>query len=140
VLKIVFETNLKLFQQECDKKILIILRDFEKSRHKKDKIEELILNDINQIWSEIKKPEKFANSTPRNFFKFEFITLPHKVYCENEFDNEIGVLRQRFQPESEGYIFSHIIKEKNIPSDGLMHYFKQIWSEIQSEKDLNIVR
>lgn len=117
-----------------------MLRDFEKTRHKKDKIEELILNDINQIWNEIKKPEKFANSTPRNFFKFEFITLPHKVYCENEFDNEIGILRQRFQPASEGYIFSHIIKEKNIPSDGLMHYFKQIWSEIQNEKDLNIVR
>ncbi len=29
-------------------------------------------------------------------------------------------------------------KEKNIPSDGLKHYFQQIWSDIQNEKDLNI--
>ena len=140
MLKIVFETNLKLFQQECDKKILIILRDFEEKRHKKDKIEELILNDINKIWTEIQKPERFANSTPKNFFKFEFITLPHKVYCPKEFDAETAKLRLRLEAGSEGYVFSHIVKEKNIPSDGLMQYFKQIWAEIQNEKDLNIVK
>lgn len=116
------------------------MRDFEARIHKKDKIEELILNDINKIWEEIKKPERFANSKPRNFFKFEFITLPHKVFCPEDFDKEIANLRKRLEPENESYIFSHIIKEKNIPSDGLMHYFKQIWSEIQNEKDLNIVK
>jgi len=100
----------------------------------------LILVDLNKIWAEMKKPEKFANSTPTNFFKFEFITLPHKIFCPQDFDSEVGKLRERLEPGSEGYVFSHIVKEKNIPSDGLMHYFKQIWSEIQNEKDLNIVR
>lgn len=138
-MKIVFETNLKLFQQDCDKKILIILRDFEERRHKKAAIEELILNDINKIWDEIKKPEKFLNSKPKNFFKFEFITLPHKVYCPKDFEKETQNLRNRLDSKNENFIFSHLEKEKNIPSDGLKHYFNQIWGEIQNEKDLNIV-
>ena len=39
VLKIVFEMNLKLFEQKTAKKILIFLRDFDHSRNQKDKIE-----------------------------------------------------------------------------------------------------
>ncbi len=99
----------------------------------------MILNDINKIWEEIKKPEKFLNSTPKNFFKFEFITLHNKIYCPSDFEKDIDVLRSRLESTNENYIFSHIVKEKNIPSDGLMHYFKQIWGDIQNEKDLNIV-
>ena len=73
VLKIVFEMNLKLFQQNYAKKILIILRDFDPSRNQKDKIEELILNDIHKIWSEIKIPEKYKGKKPEDFFSFEFL-------------------------------------------------------------------
>ena len=98
----------------------------------------MILNDINKIWDEIKKPEKFLDTKPKNFFKFEFITLPHKVYCPKDFDRETENLRKRLDPKNDNFIFSHLEKEKNIPSDGLKHYFQQIWGEIQNEKDLNI--
>ena len=52
---------------------------------------------------------------------------------------ETALLRKRLEPSNEKYIFSHILKEKNIPSDGLLQYFKQIWYEILNDKDLNIV-
>jgi hypothetical protein len=138
-LKIVFEMNLKLFQQECAKKILIILRDFDPHRNVKAKIEELILKDINNIWNDIVKPEKYRDSSPQNFFKFEFITLPHKKYKEQEFESEIKEMRKRLLPNNDGYIFDHIKAEKNIPADGIKHYYGQIWNDILNEKDLDIV-
>jgi hypothetical protein len=78
------------------------------------------------------------DSKPKNFFKFEFITLPHKVYCPKDFEKETENLRGRLDSKNENFIFSHLEKEKNVPSDGLKHYFQQIWSDIQNEKDLNI--
>ena len=89
VLKIVFEMNLKLFEQKTAKKIIIFLRDFDPSRNRKDKIESLILEDIHKIWKEIKIPEKFAGKGPENFFSFEFITLPHLIYKKDDFNKEI---------------------------------------------------
>ena len=138
VLKIVFEMNLKLFQQECAKKILIILRDFDPKRNQKDKIESLILSDINKIWAEIKKPDKFKGSSPDQFFTFEFITLPHKKYLPEQFKNEVFQLRERLDEKHEKYIFSHLSQIKSIPADGLQQYVIQLWENILNEKELNI--
>ena len=46
--------NLKLFHQECAKKILIVLRDFDQKRNVKSRIQEFILQDIINIWNDIK--------------------------------------------------------------------------------------
>lgn len=138
VLKIVFEMNLKLFQQECSKKILVVLRDFDPKRNIKSKIQELILQDIKNIWNDIKKPEKYQNSEPSNFFEFEFITLPHKKYCEEQFETEVKDLRHRLNEASSDYIFKHVSKEKNVPADGIKQYINQLWTDIVNEKELNI--
>jgi hypothetical protein len=130
--------NLKLFQQECSKKILIVLRDFDSKRNEKSKFERLILNDIMTIWKEIKKPEKYRDSSPRDFFEFEFITLPHKKYLAKEFDAEIIELRKRLNENHPQYFFNHISKEKNIPADGLKQYIAQLWNDIINEKELDI--
>ena len=138
VLKIMFEMNLKLFEQKTAKKIIIFLRDFDSTRNLKNKIEELILEDIKKIWSEIKIPEKYAGKGPENFFSFEFITLPHKVYREKEFDNEILKLRERLKKDDPNYFFSNLSSIKNVPADGLKQYITQIWTDILNDKDLDI--
>ncbi len=138
VLKMVFQMNLKLFQQECAKKILIVLRDYDEKRYKKEIFEKQILKDIDTLWADIKKPEQYQNSTPANFFEFEFIALPHKIYREEEFDAEVGLLRERFNPEHQKYLFSHTTQGKNVPIDGYLHYCGQIWDTVIHEKDLNI--
>ena len=107
VLKIVFEMNLKLFQQNYSKKILILLRDFDPSRNKKDKIESMILQDIHNIWDEIKIPDKYKGKKPEDFFTFEFITLPNKIYVPDKFDQEVAVLKERLKHDNENYIFSN---------------------------------
>ena len=62
--------NLKLFHQECAKKILIVLRDFDQKRNLKSRIQELILQDIRNIWNDIKKPKKLLMSGQEKLNKF----------------------------------------------------------------------
>ena len=138
VLKIVFEMNLKLFEQKTAKKIIIFLRDFDLSRNRKDKIESLILEDIHKIWKEIKIPEKFAGKGPENFFSFEFITLPHLIYKKDDFNKEIEDLRKRLDKNDQNYFFNNLSSIKNVPADGLKQYVNQIWKDILNDKDLNI--
>ena len=138
VLKIVFQMNLKLFEQKTAKKIIIFLRDFDPSRNRKDKIESLILEDIHKIWKEIKIPEKYEGKGPENFFSFEFITLPHLIYKKDEFDEEIENLRKRLDKNNENYFFANLSSIKNVPADGLKQYVIQIWKDILSDKDLDI--
>jgi hypothetical protein len=139
VLKTIFEMNLKLFQQECAKKILFVLRDFNLNNDNKEKITDLILKDIYNIWSEVQKPERYKDYTPDKFFEFEFVTLPHYYYNSQEFDNEVSILRSRFSKDNDNYLFSHSNQEKNVLSQDLNMYFSKIWSTILSDKDLNIV-
>jgi len=40
----------------------------------------MIKNDLQVIWSEIHKPEKFMDKVAEDFFDIEFSFLPHKVY------------------------------------------------------------
>lgn len=131
--------NLKLFQQECAKKILIVLRDFDDRYDVKERITELILKDIHDLWKDIKKPEKFKDYTPDKFFEFEFTTLPHKFYYEEKFIQEVGQLRTRLSGNHPQFLFKHVSQEKNVPSDGISHYCLQLWGDIISNKDLNIV-
>lgn len=68
LLKVIFEVNLKLFDQKSNKKLLFVLRDFDDRGNNFQKIQGILEADLNRIWSEIYKPEKFANSKPQDFF------------------------------------------------------------------------
>ena len=57
LLKVIFEVNLKLFDQHCSKKMLFVLRDFNAGVNNPDHIKEAIRTDIKNIWAEIHKPE-----------------------------------------------------------------------------------
>ena len=137
VLKIVFEMNLKLFEQKTAKKIIIFLRDFDSTRNQKQKIESLILEDIHKIWKDIKIPEAYAGKGPEHFFTFEFITLPHLIYKNEDIKNEISNLRKRYK-DNENYFFNNLSSIKNVPADGLQQYVTQIWTDILNDKDLDI--
>lgn len=77
--------NLKLFDQKSSKKLLFVLRDFDTRGNNAARIQGILESDLNRIWSEIYKPEKFANSKPSDFFQFEYCMLPHKIFEEENF-------------------------------------------------------
>jgi len=140
VLKTVFEMNLKLFQQECAKKILFVLRDFNPESDNKDEIQKLILNDVYKIWAEVKKPEKYKDYEPNKFFEFEFFNIPHYFYNNDGFNQQVSLLRSRFSKENDNYLFSHSSQDKNVLAQDLNLYCSKIWTTILNDKDLNIVR
>ena len=146
ILKVVFEQNLKLFQQESEKKIIIVLRDFDPKVDDLTKLKETIMNDMKQIWEEIPKPDAFKDKPCSQYFKFEFLTLAHKFYQTDKFNEEIEQIKQKLKREKDDNktganpdsIFSLVDYDKNVPIDGFYKYTLDMWTSILNNKDLNI--
>ena len=80
----------------------------------------MIDKDLNQIWSEIYKPEQFANSKPDDFFAFEFIMMPHKIFEPDAFTEKAQELRGRFDRQASDTLFiDHGAEAQNVPMDGM---------------------
>ena len=85
MLKVIFEVNLKLFEQDNNnKKLVFLLRDYD-DRTNFDVVKDMLHKDILKIWGEIYKPDKFKESKPEDFFYFEYHALPHKIFQEEKF-------------------------------------------------------
>ena len=146
VLKVVFEQNLKLFQQESEKKIIIVLRDFDSKVDDISKLKESIMADMYKIWNEIPKPEEFKDQPCSKYFKFEFLTLAHKFYKTEEFNQGIEEIKERLKRNKDdnktganaNSIFNLVNYDKNVPIDGFYKYCLDIWTNILNNKDLNI--
>ena len=95
LLKVIFEVNLKLFDQKSSKKLLFLLRDFDKKQNF-ERIRGTLEADLNRIWSEIYKPDKYIDTKPSDFFQFEYCCMPHKNYQEDEFFSKAKELKERF--------------------------------------------
>ena len=146
VLKVVFEQNLKLFQQESEKKIIIVLRDFDSNVDDISKLKESIMADMIKIWNEIPKPDEFKGQPCSKYFKFEFITLAHKFYQTEKFNQGIEEIKERLKRgkndnktgANANSIFNLVNYDKNVPIDGFYKYCLDIWTNILNNKDLNI--
>ena len=146
VLKVVFEQNLKLFQQESEKKIIIVLRDFDSNIDDISKLKESIMADMIKIWNEIPKPDEFKGQPCSKYFKFEFITLAHKFYQTEKFNQGIEEIKERLKRgkndnktgANANSIFNLVNYDKNVPIDGFYKYCLDIWTNILNNKDLNI--
>jgi len=65
--------------------LLFVLRDFNERENSFEGIKGILEADLNRIWNEIYKPDKFANSKPSDFFNFDYCVLPHKQFEEDKF-------------------------------------------------------
>jgi hypothetical protein len=138
LLKVIFEVNLKLFaQNQSQKKLIFVLRDFNAYENNKESIINLLETNINNIWKEIYKKEEFQNTSPHDFFEFEYIMMPHKSYQPKEFQEEGDKLRQRFKVDNAETVFPKV-ESTNIPIDGLPMYIENCWTCIREQKELNL--
>jgi hypothetical protein len=88
---------------------------------------DVITTDMDKIWTSISKPEKFAESTVSDFFDFSFVSLPPRPHAPEKFDEQCGILQQRFlQPDHPRRILNAQYK-KDIPADGFPKYAADIW-------------
>ncbi|RPB18769.1 protein sey1 [Terfezia boudieri ATCC MYA-4762] len=161
LLKTVFEVNLQLFQknQTTSQRSLLffVIRDHVGHTPIKS-LAELLLADLDRIWSSLTKPAGLENSQISDFFDFEFAALPHKILQAEKFEEETKILRKRFREvgsEEELVSGNSSIKSgtgplgndgavflpayhRRIPADGFPMYAEGIWSQIITNKDLDL--
>jgi len=97
----------------------------------------MIDKDVQDIWTEIYKPEEYQASKPADFFDFEFCFLPHKEFQEAEFLGACKTLRGRFDLKAEDTLFP-AGGPKNTPIDGLPVFVEKTWEQIKNHKELNL--
>jgi hypothetical protein len=50
-------------------------------------------------------PEKFKAMEPEDFFKFEFVMLPHYIFDRDNFDQQAMQLKARFDLNAPNTVF-----------------------------------
>ena len=95
LLKVIFEVNLRLFEQKQNKKIMIVLRDCD-PRMQFIKIRIRLLEDLGKIWADIQKPDKYANTKITDYFQVLFEFMPHKNFQEKEFSEKAAEMAEAF--------------------------------------------
>ncbi|GAA94929.1 uncharacterized protein L969DRAFT_89889 [Mixia osmundae IAM 14324] len=148
LLKTVMEVNLGLFQASKSKQtskgqdktlLLFVIRDhIEPGGTPLANLSRTLTADLERLWSGLSKPEGLEQSRISDYFDLDFVTLPHKLLKPEQFDVECSQLRTRFVDRHDpNYVFKPIY-HKRIPADGLSIYFSQIWSQVLSNKDLDL--
>jgi len=140
LLKTVFDVNMQLFLQQQGKiktLLLFVIRDFTGCTPISN-LSEVLTNELNKIWKDISKPEKYSESTLSDYFDLMFTTLPHKIFLPEQFDQEVIQLKERFyNTEDSDYVFKSKY-HRGIPADGFSSYAESIWDKVAYNHDLDI--
>ena len=138
IIKIIFEINLRFFNQESPKQLLFVIRDF-KDTENLDYIQRIITEDVHKLWAEIKKPKQFESVPAEKFFELKFYTMHNFIYEKEKFVKDAKQLADRFrEPSSPNFYFKNIDISKNIPFDGLYMFAENVWNTIKENKELNL--
>lgn len=139
IIKVIFDLNLRYFNQETPKKLVFVIRDFDFDGENLDYISQNINNDLKKLWSEIKKPKEFENADHSQFYQTVFFPLAHYKYQRQEFEKGATQLAQRLTNESnEAFLFADVDYTKNLPFDGLSLFASKVWKQVKANKDLNL--
>ena len=85
IIKIIFEINLRFFNQESAKHLLFVIRDF-KDNENLEYIKKIITEDVTRLWLEIKKPKQFEQARAEEFFHLHFFPVHNFVYERARFE------------------------------------------------------
>ncbi|PUU82843.1 RHD3/Sey1 [Tuber borchii] len=157
LLKTVFEVNLGLFLKDRSTThrslLFFVIRDHI-GHTPLQNLSNTLMQDLNRIWSSLSKPPGLEDSKINDFFDFEFVALPHKILQPEKFVEETQKLRKRFRegvsPEVEVMNGSNGVGQRGdggiflpayhrrIPADGFPHYASGVWTQIITNKDLDL--
>ena len=93
---------------------------------------------MSEIWGAIGKPASHAMLNVFDCFEFDFFTFAPRDFKPDEFKQDVQRLQHLFSATSEPGAFLFQGLQTDIPIDGVDTYYREIWTLIRSEKDLNI--
>jgi len=113
-------------------------------------LRQTLLADLTRIWSSLSKPAGLEASKIEDYFDFAFVALPHKILQPEKFLTEVHKLGTRFRegyqdPKRKTFLLDDaslpiFLPEyhRRIPADGFPVYAENIWTLIESNKDLDL--
>ncbi|SCU80792.1 LADA_0B09560g1_1 [Lachancea dasiensis] len=140
LLKTVFEVNLSLFGHRNDHKVLLlfVIRDHV-GVTPLDSLRDTLETELQDIWSQLTKPEGCENRCLYDFFDLKFTALGHKVLQPDVFAENLGALGSHFseKPNSKASYFKSEYHH-NLPLDGWTMYAGNCWNQIETNRDLDL--
>lgn len=135
LLKTVMEVNLSLFHSSKQKCLLLfVIRDFTGVTPLSN-LADSLRSDLNHIWQEMTKPEGCENEEIQSYFDLDFFSIAHKHFQSEEFAKNIRQLGDRFSSEDSLFRPKY---HRGIPIDAWAVYSRQIWEQIELNKDLDL--
>ena len=144
LLKTVFEVNLSLFgksklQKNDDHKVLLlfVIRDH-LGVTPLDNLANTITQDLQKMWDDLNKPQELIHLEFDQLFDLKFHTLSHKVLQEDQFNDDVKKLGNKFIDPSHDEFLWLDNYHHDIPIDGWTMYAENCWKQIDSNKDLDL--
>eukprot|EP01006_Ploeotia_vitrea_P045321 TRINITY_DN66931_c7_g13_i2.p1 TRINITY_DN66931_c7_g13~~TRINITY_DN66931_c7_g13_i2.p1 ORF type:complete len:798 (-),score=459.54 TRINITY_DN66931_c7_g13_i2:154-2547(-) len=141
ILKTVFEVNLQLFKNKSKTILMFVIRDHDEEQGTPlAALRDRLLNEMRDLWKDVRKPAEFEESDISEFFEIEFVGLADFRYRKEQFHEQVGVLRSRFSEASrDDYVFKYPFHfDKTVPADGFAHFASNVWRTIVESKELDL--
>eukprot|EP00250_Pteridium_aquilinum_P020464 c24824_g1_i1 orf=337-2970(-) len=134
LLKTVFQVMMRLFTPRKST-LLFVIRD--KTRTPLEVLERILREDVQKIWDTVPKPAKHVTTPISEFFNVEVTALSSYEEKEEQFLEQVSVLRQRFMNSiAPGGLAGD--RRAVVPGSGFPFSTQEIWKVIKENKDLDL--
>lgn len=134
LLKTVFQVMMRLFTPRKST-LLFVIRD--KTKTPLEVLERILREDVQKIWDSVPKPQKHRNTPLSDFFNVEATALSSYEEKEDQFNEQVAELRQRFMNSiAPGGLAGD--RRAVVPGSGFPLSSQEIWKIIKENKDLDL--
>ncbi|OIT32241.1 PREDICTED: protein ROOT HAIR DEFECTIVE 3-like isoform X2 [Nicotiana attenuata] len=134
LLKTVFQVMMRLFSPRKTT-LMFVIRD--KTRTPLENLEPVLREDIQKIWDSVPKPQAHKETPLSEFFNVEVVALSSYEEKEEQFNEQVANLRQRFfHSIAPGGLAGD--RRGVVPASGFSFSAQQIWKVIKENKDLDL--
>ncbi|KAL3720863.1 hypothetical protein ACJRO7_005637, partial [Eucalyptus globulus] len=134
LLKTVFQVMMRLFSPRKTT-LLFVIRD--KTRTPLENLEPVLREDVQKIWDNVPKPQAHKETPISEFFNVEVTALSSYEYEEEQFKEQVAILRERFfHSIAPGGLAGD--RRGVVPASAFAFSAQQMWKVIKENKDLDL--
>ncbi|KAK8961813.1 hypothetical protein KSP40_PGU011970 [Platanthera guangdongensis] len=134
LLKTIFQVMVRLFSLKKTT-LLFVIRD--KTKTPLEPLELVLREDIQRIWDSVTKPEAHKSTALNEFFRVEVIALPSFEEKEEQFNEQVKLLRNRFM---HSIALGGLAGDRRgvLPASEFSFSSQHIWKVIKENKELDL--
>ena len=114
--------------------LLFVIRDYA-CITPRDNLIDVLTSDLQHIWDSLRNSSEYCFS---DFFELRFAFLPHKFLQLNDFELSLNELRESFENLESTFIALRPMAHEIIAPCDFSMFAENIWSRVQSNRDLDM--